>query len=281
VYNQIENDLLSSIELLSDHYVNAANMATTERTRPNQFAAQALLARTYLFEGKWSNAESAASNVITSTPQYALCSNLNQVFLKNSPEAIWQLQATVPGSNTYAGALFPFTSLPSNVSLTSDFVASFESADLRKSSWVKTITVSGSNYSFPYKYKVGQNSTIVTEYTMVLRLAEVYLIRAEARSRQSLFTLACGDINLLRNRANLASVALTTLPALVSEIERQRRSELFAEAGDRWIDLRRNSRLDAVMPLLKGSNWVMTDQLYPIPQVEIDRNHLLIQNPGY
>lgn len=281
VYKEIEEDLIKAGDLLSMGYVDANNISTTERTRPNAYAAKALLARVYLFEEKWPLADAAATAVISFSSQYALLTDINAVFLKNSQEAIWQIQSTFPGFNTYAGALYPFAGLPFNVSLTSAFFNDFDTADLRRSSWVKTVTVGGDNYFYPYKYKAGQDEPSITEYTMVLRIAELYLIRAEARCRQSLFTQANEDLNALRSRANLPSVALTSQTALLSEIEHQRRNELFAESGDRWIDLRRTGRSNDLMSISKAPDWTSTDQLYPIPQIEIDRNKNLVQNPGY
>lgn len=281
VYKQIEEDLTKAGDLLSAGYVDANNVSRTERTRPNVYASKALLARVYLFEEKWTLADAAATAVIGFSSQYALLPDINAVFLRNSQEAIWQVQSTFPGFNTYAGALYPFTGLPSNVSLTPSFVNGLDSADLRLSSWIKSITVGGDNYFYPYKYKAGQDEPSITEYTMVLRVAELYLIRAEARCRQSLFAQANADLNALRSRANLPNIALTSQAALLSEIEHQRRNELFAESGDRWIDLHRTGRLNDLMSIFKVPDWTSTDQLYPIPQVEIDRNKNLVQNPGY
>lgn len=281
VYSQIEKDLDQAVGLLSAEYKNASNKSTSERTRPNLYAAKALLARLYLFEEKWALAESAATEVINYSTQYELLSNLNSVFLKNSREAIWQIQAVVPIFNSYAGAFYPFFRRPNNVSLSPDFVSSFDTADLRFKSWINSIIVDADNYFYPFKYKAGQNQPSVTEYTMVLRLAELYLIRAEARSRQQLFTLANEDLNKIRSRAGLEDINLTTEAQLLAEVEQQRRFELFAESGDRWIDLRRTGRISDVLSISKAPNWELTDQLYPIPQVEIDRNKNLEQNPGY
>jgi starch-binding outer membrane protein, SusD/RagB family len=281
VYLQIENDLRKAIELLSDQYVNANNAVSAERTRPNRFAAKALLARILLYQHKWAEAETIATEVINTSAQYSLQNDLSKVFLKNSLETIWQIQSVIPGFNTYAGAFFPFTNLPSTVSLSPSFVNNFETADGRRTAWIKTITVSGNNYSYPYKYRVWQNAASVTEYTMVLRLAELYLMRAETRARQSLFTLANADVNAIRIRAGLAPISHVSIPDLLQEIEKQRRYELFAEAGDRWMDLRRTDGANTIIGAVKGANWSVTDQLYPIPQTEINRNNLLTQNPGY
>lgn len=281
VYRQLEVDLKEAVDLLLPGYVNPANQVTTERTRPNRFAAAALLARVYLFQGKWPEAETTATAVINETGQYALVAGLAAVFFKNSSEAIWQLEPKFVGANSYAGAMFPFTQLPSNVSIAPDLQGSFFPEDQRAVEWFRKVTVSGVDYFYAYKYRVGQNVTAISEYTTVIRLAEVYLIRAEARGRQLNFVGAADDINDIRSRAGLASISLPDLEATISELEQQRRWELFAEAGDRWTDLRRTGRLHTVMTLAKGSNWNETDQLYPIPQVDRDRNSRLSQNPGY
>ena len=281
VYNQIEKDLEQAISLLSAEYKNTAHKSTSERTRPNLYAAKALLARVYLFDEKWSMAEATASDVINYSTQYELLPDLNAVFLKNSREAIWQIQSVVPAFNSYAGAMFPFSSLPNNVSLAPGFVSSFDTTDLRLKNWIKMISISGNEYFYPYKYKAWQNQASITEYTMALRIAELYLIRAEARGRQQLFTLANEDLNKIRSRAGLEDIDLTTEAELLAEIEQQRRFELFAESGDRWIDLRRTGRISDILSIIKAPHWELTDQLYPIPQVEIDRNKNLEQNPGY
>ncbi len=64
IYNQITSDLLSAQALLSQNYLTPGGVATLERVRPNISAATALLARVYLFEGKYDSAEFESTNVI-------------------------------------------------------------------------------------------------------------------------------------------------------------------------------------------------------------------------
>lgn len=99
VYDAIIKDLTDAQADLSDAYYGP------ERTRPNKAAATALLARTYLYTEQWDKAEAEATKVIND-PQYKLLADLDAVFLKNSKEAIWQLQTvntSTRGINTWEG----------------------------------------------------------------------------------------------------------------------------------------------------------------------------------
>jgi hypothetical protein len=281
VYDQIIADLKDAQGSLAAGYVTGVNVATTERTRPNSFAATALLARAYLYANKYDLAEAQATAVINNSAQYSIVSNFANVFLKNSAEAIFQLQGVgTSNTNTYAGARFIFSTTPNLVALTPALVNSFEPGDARKTNWVGSLTVGANTYYYPYKYKIVSNATI-SEYSMVLRLAEQYLIRAEARVQNNL-PGAIGDLNVLRARASLPALSTTLSPAQVTTaIEHERQVELFTEFGHRWLDLKRTGRADAVLGQLKGANWQPTDVLYPLPLTEIQTNQNLTQNPGY
>lgn len=275
----IQEDLESAIALLSTSYLDANNGNTTERVRPNKRAAQALLGRIYLLTNQWEKAETISTEVINGN--YQLISNIDNVFLKNSTEAIWQLQSVVPSYNSYPGAQLILTTTPTVAALDTNFIKIFASTDKRKLQWTKSITVSGKTYFYPFKYKVRQNASSITEYSMVLRLAEQYLLRAEARLRQNKVTEAHQDLNMIRTRAGLTTLSGLSTPGLMDSISKERRLELFAEFGDRWLHLKRTGTADIVMPVTKGINWTSTDALYPIPQSEINRNNQLSQNPGY
>jgi hypothetical protein len=140
--------------------------------------------------------------------------------------------------------------------------------------------VGGSDYFYPYKYKRRIN-TPVDEYTIVLRLAEQYLIRSEACHKQGKFQEALGDINIIRERAGLLPLELTAEDELYKAIFQERKLELFTEFGHRWFDLKRTGLVHAVLSPIKGDNWQETDQLFPIPFAEIQLNPELTQNPGY
>jgi starch-binding outer membrane protein, SusD/RagB family len=277
VYQQIITDLLDAQSLLNTNYY------TSGKVRPNKWTAAALLARVYLYTKDYTNAEATASNVINSGI-YNLVTNLNNVFLINSAEAIWQLMPVQPApfNNTYEGFVFlpaSSTSTP-QFRLTSHLLNSFEPGDSRRTSWIGTNTVNSQVYNYPAKYKA-RNITSTNEYSVVFRLAEQYLIRAEARVQQNKIIEAVADLNTIRSRAGLANL-LTSISqsAALTAVEQERRAELFAEWGHRWFDLKRTARADAVLSSIK-TNWVSTAVLYPIPFAEIQANPNLIQNNGY
>jgi hypothetical protein len=275
VYQTLISDLIDAETLLPTTYAT-----TGEKTRPNKWAATALLARAYLYTQDWANAEARATSLI-STGGYTLTDDPNNVFLKNSTEAIWQLAPVVANVNTYVGAL----SIPSANSnplyyFTDDAPTAFEATDKRQSAWVRSYAYQGKTYNYPYKYKVKSNAT-VTEYLMMFRLAEQYLIRAEARVQQGNLTGAVADLNVLRSRAGLTALTTTLDKAtLLLAVEQERRVELIAEWGHRWFDLKRTNRANAVLGA-KKTTWKSTAALYPVPQSEGLANPNLTQNPGY
>lgn len=273
---QIISDLQRAKDLL------VADYPTNGRVRPNKWTACALLARVYLYEQKWSEAETEASLVILSG-SYSLLTNLSEVFLGNSNETIWQLMPVEPGFNvTEARYLIPTAATTSrpNFPLTSLLVNAFEANDLRKTNWVATKTVSGQLFNYPFKYKIRNIGLPVTEYYMVFRYAEQLLIRAEARAQQNKISEGLSDLNVIRTRAGLLSSSANDKTSLLNAIEQERRVELFAEWGHRWFDIKRTGKSTQVLSPLKPG-WQPTDILFPIPQSELLKNPKLTQNPGY
>ncbi|WP_316812858.1 RagB/SusD family nutrient uptake outer membrane protein [Pedobacter heparinus] len=283
VYQQIIIDLKDAQNLLSESYQAANGTVTTERKRLNKFAATAMLARIYLYTGNWINAESEATKVINYTALYG-SEPIANMFLKNSKEAIWQLARD--GGNTNDAGTFAFSTQPNSASLKPALVLSFDNADLRKANWILTRTFNSSTYYQPVKYKATALSPI-TEYSMILRLGEQYLIRAEARAHQPGKVMSANsaesDLNFIRNRAGIGNTSASNETTMLAAIEQERRFELFTELGHRWLDLKRTNRTNAVVAPLKGTNWQSTDQLYPVPQEQIQNDPAMAnqQNPGY
>ena len=218
---------------------------------------------------------------------YRLLDDLNQVFLKNSEESIWQLMTVTSSSiNTYEGNIFIPVSNNWSRYVTSELLTAFEANDKRREHWIGTYTsTDGTNTItyYPFKYKISSGTTI-TEYSMVMRLAEQYLIRAEARAQQNKVTGANSaetDVNTIRGRAGLNPTVANTKAAMLLAIEQERRVELFTEWGHRWLDLKRTNRANAVLGALSYKNWQSTDVLFPINTTEMDNNPNLTQNPGY
>jgi hypothetical protein len=277
IYQLAISDLRDAKNLLSDEY------PSSERVRPNKWAAIALLAKVYLFAKDYVNAENEATLIINNA-KYSL-SALNEVFKKNSSEAIWQLRPNDSNRNTNEGNLFILTTAPSFCTLSDDLLGSFEDGDLRMNSWVGSFEQGDNKWYFPFKYKIKTGGSPLSEYSMVLRLAEQYLIRGEARAWQDKLTDAIYDIDSIRNRAGLSLIQNTNPTIEKSDLllafEQERRVELFTEWGNRWLDLKRTGRTDDVLNPIKPS-WETTDELYPIPESEILVNvNLRPQNSGY
>jgi hypothetical protein len=276
VYDKIIQDLLQAKVLLVSGY------PTANRVRVNKHSATALLARAYLYNQDWVNAEAQASELIDNGSQYALEVDLNNSFLKESEEVIWQL--IPPYGYTYEGSIFILTAPPTGVALRNSIIEAFEPGDLRKEKWTDSImSPSGlTKWFFAYKYKIKYEDT-KTEYSVVMRLAEQFLIRAEARAMQNKLiglNSAESDINIIRARAKLDGTIASTQQELLTAIRKERMVELFIEYGHRFFDLKRWGMLDAVLDPIKP-NWDKTDALLPIPQSEILANPRLKQNPGY
>lgn len=271
---QVLADLQSAVTLLPESY------SSTEKVRANKWAAVAMLARVSLQMGQWADAALNASHVINSG-RYLPLSQPDSIFLKNSRSAI--LQIWVNDGFTFPGRTFlPVNNNSSNYPLSTDFINSFEPGDLRRAEWTGTFTYVGELYYYPYKYK---NRTATTgdagEYLMLLRIAEQYLIRAEALCRQGSVAAAVSDLNVIRQRSGLEDLpAGMSRDSCLLAIEQERRVELFTEWGDRWLSLKRNGRINTVLSVVK-TNWKASAALYPIPQQERNTNPLLTQNEGY
>ena len=282
VYAQIITDLNDAAKKLPAAYPSAGHV------RPNLYTALALMAKVNLYQNNWQAAYNEADSVIR-LGSFNLEPNLNNVFLDGSQEAIWQL----PNASQYNGTaeanyFLPYSSdqTPSYI-ITDSLLNQFETGDLRKTSWLGVNIVNGQNLYFPAKYLDRQPTSPATDY-MLLRFAEMYLIRAEAAAQLGHnLSVAVSDINTIRQRAGLTAVNLTTQTAILAAVRKERRTELFTEWGSRWFDLNRtvndpkypaNGQAPAV---LKGYSVTSGSNLYPIPQIQIQLNSHLIQNSGY
>ncbi|WP_316778600.1 RagB/SusD family nutrient uptake outer membrane protein [Pedobacter antarcticus] len=283
VYSAIINDLKAAQSSLSENY------PTSGKVRPNKWAATALLARAYLYHREYAAAEVEASTIIESGV-YGPLAGTEEVFLKDSHEAIWQLMPTIQNLvlNTTEGDLFlrdiDQGSVP-NYIITKKLLNSFEATDQRKISWINQVDVSDETYFYPFKYKDrGSFGVAPTEYYVMLRLAEQYLIRAESRVQLGKLTESMNDLNVIRNRAGLSRVqeivSAVDKDNLLSAVENENRHEFFIEWGHRWMDLKRTGRINAVMSTDKPT-WKAISANFPIPQSELNVNRKLIQNPGY
>ena len=287
VYQDIITDLKKAQSKLPADY----SVGNGQRIIPNKWAATALLARVYLYIGDWPNAEMQSTEVINNSNLFSLDTNLNNVFLINSTEAIWQLQQNNKGISynaTPEGFLIIPKKLNStfapSVYLTSQLLNAFEPYDRRRYYWVDSTLYRGVEYYFPYKYKMGAGQATpngpYSENYQVLRLAEQYLIRAEARAQKNDLSNATLDLNIIRKRAGLSDTTASAQTDLLTIIAHERQVEFFSEWGHRWLDLKRTNQATTILKPIKP-NWNVNAELYPIPIGELTTDPNLTQNNGY
>jgi len=279
IYAQMISDLNQSKLNLKTAYQGAGHV------RANSLCAEALLARISLFQKNWQAAADESAKVISSGTYNTKDVKPEDVFLAGSNESILQLWM-INGFLSDATQFIPASATTTPVYTVRDkLYQTFENADLRKSKWIGLNTVSGAGqttiYPFPAKYKARVANTAKPEFAMALRLAEQYLIRAEALARLNQVPAAVDDLNIIRSRAGLSPLDKTiSQEACLLEISVQRRIELFGEWGSRFLDLKRTGQLDETIGSLKPG-WKPTAKAFPIPQNEIIYNPKLIQNDGY
>jgi hypothetical protein len=129
---------------------------------------------------------------------------------------------------------------------------------------------------YGYKYRDITNGT---DNVIVMRLAEMYLIRAEAEAQlNGNIQVIQDDINAIRNRAGLANTTAASYGDLKNAIEQERRIE-FTFEGHRWFDLIRTGKAIETLDKVTSPNQL----LFPIPISEINANTNpgMYQNPGY
>ncbi|HWW40860.1 MULTISPECIES: RagB/SusD family nutrient uptake outer membrane protein [Pedobacter] len=283
VYRQIMSDLADARKKLTATYPSAG------RARPNLYTAIALQAKVNLYQGNWQSAYNGADSVIRLSGCSLVQTGLGKVFLTGSSEAIWQIPGAQPfGAGVADAVSFVPTSGSAfpNYLITSFLLNAFETGDQRLANWTasKVRVVNGVNQTqyYPYKYKNRLSSVTPTEDQMILRLAEMYLIRAEAAAHLNNLSQALTDVNSIRTRAGLlASTANpTSQTAVLAAVMKERQTELFCEWGNRWYDLKRTGTAAAVLGAEK-TGFSANAALYPLPQVQLQLNNLLTQNPGY
>jgi hypothetical protein len=149
--------------------------------------------------------------------------------------------------------------------------------------------IGGGSVPFAYKWK-SANGWASTNRQYLFRLGDIILLKAEALNALSRTPEAATELNKVRTRVKLPATTATTKEAMQLAIEKERRLEL-AQEGQRWDDLRRYNRAEAVMNGLQeidlrnnqrvDYNMTKDKELMPIPQQERDRNKQLSQNQGY
>lgn len=270
---QLEIDLKEAISLLEDDYRDA------ERIYPNRKVAELLLAKVYLMQQKYQQAQLLAEGILQS-PLYQFQPDLNEVFHNTGSHILWQLSPQNSGDATKEASFYYFSgAAPHAYTLTADLISSFANNDLRKQAWMTEVSFNGDSWHRPNKYK-NLSGTNTNEYSVVFRLEEVYFIFAEALAKQNRLNEASPYLNASRERAGLTALTYLSAEDFITELLAEKRREFFTESGLRFFDLKRLGRLDELKTL--KPNWEDFKSLWPLPQNELLLNaNLNPQNPGY
>jgi hypothetical protein len=312
VYAQVISDLVAAEAVLTNPGlgVNFANKA----------AAQAMLSRVYLYMKDYAKAKEWADKCITlvgpsrlsnaggyvaqwrnSTHQetlfqFTLASNAENNGVNESLQTSFTT-LTAPGGALLAtggfGDLVPTISLLNGLGITltgGNTTANFglnasiasRSSDVRNLLYEPGTTGRGASKVECTKY-IGKNGFINLDNLPVIRIAEVYLNRAEAMATPGspVFNeaAALADLNTIATNRGLTAFTLSGSP-LYEEILNQRRLELAFE-GHRFFDLKRLGRDLVKAPHYNTVAFTDIRILAPLPTSEIDGNKNMVQNAGY
>lgn len=275
IYVKVQADWEAAFNAISYDY------PSPDKTRLNKSAVSLLLARLYLYQKKWTEAKHYAEMAIQNSSG-SLETDINKVFLKDSKSTVWQFAPVDTGYNTMEGQFYIFTALPpSTVVLSESILNSFDSQDLRKAVWTKTLSNTSMSYTHPFKYKQNTKTATSLEYSVVLRIEEAYLIIAESLNELNDVNGALTNLNRIRNRAGLSSISGISQSQFRNVLEEERNHEFFTEFGHRFFDLKRWGKLNNVIGIKKPL-WQSYMETLPLPERELLANPLLKpQNDGY
>lgn len=263
-YDQVLADLTQAENLLPED--------ATTRNRAQKSTARALRARLHLYRKEWADAEAYATQVIDN-PKYALVTPYKTFFTApfGTTESVFELTFSANDRNTFWNLWYPssgggqFTLKPS-----AQFVTKITDPNIGGS---RSALVAG---TAPNVYGVLYNTSATsTDPAYVIRIAELYLIRAEARAQQGKLDEALADLNVIRARAGVPASTAQTQEGLLLAIEEENSLE-FAFEAHRWFDLVRTRRTGAVLGITNENFW-----LFPIPYSDVLSDPDVVQNPGY
>jgi len=290
VLTQAASDIRTAANLLEGN----ANANTGPR-RATAAAAFGLLSRVELYRQNWGKADSAATaalNLTSASVVDARSGDLQAAWEASSyPGSVFELAMTTGtdgdatnsneslqsltdgGRNNGTGA-FAYEVLPSP-----DVRSTFASNDARQALFAPDSL--GNTYLEKYTGTLGN----FTDRIPLLRAAELYLNRAEARYQMGDETDARSDLNYIRERRELSALTGTSGQALLDSILVERRREFLFE-GKRFFTLKRYGmdipkpqRTDSVIEYSGGTESYKV--LAPIPTGEVQSNPAIEQNPGY
>jgi hypothetical protein len=283
VYSQIVKDLDLALANLPLPTTEKTNTVPMVNGMAGYYSALALKARVALYMKDYPAAMACADSVIKSG-LYGLAGSYPEIFDPSSPyssESIFELDFTSQDANSLAFWFFyddfggRYEYAP-----TAELIAAYEESGNDDRLWVNTYHYVDTAYGIDL-YMATKYVDIATgsDNVIILRLAEMYLIRAEANingiSYSDPMDEPIYDLNSIRNRAGADPYPNNHVVTL-DDILKERRLE-FAFEGHRWFDLVRTGKVQDFVPTVTSQNqW-----LWPVPQREREVNPNLEQNTGY
>ena len=290
-YNLIVSDLQQALL----KFTNNQALAGPTYSYFNTISTKAILAKVALQKRDWNLAKTLSNEVISGSG-IVLMSNSNYVSQWEKPtlpvdEVILEFSASFDssGSITRTVAQFYNYTVASNGTTYGNYVASedlyslFDANDVRRNCFINpvlSVKIAPNvfqNQTFHFTKKFQNNPG-----TLALRLSEMYLIAAEAEARLGNTTEALSKLNVIRQRAGIASIITT--PNLLDAVLLERRKELCFE-GSYFFDLARFNknceRNQGCFATVCNLNYPNNKFVLPIPQATIDVNQNMIQNEGY
>lgn len=263
-YDQVLADLTQAEQLLPED--------NTTRNRAQKSTARALRARLHLYRKQWADAETYASQVISNT-KYTLVKPYKTFFTApfGSSESVFELTFSANDKNSFWSTWYPSSQGGSFTLKPSEAIVAKLSNPLVGGT--RNSLIAGTS---PNVYGILYNTVgVSTDPAYVIRIAELYLIRAEARAQLGKLEDAAADLNAVRDRAGLLPATATTQAALLQAIEDENCVE-FAFEAHRWFDLVRTGRAGDVLGITNPDRY-----LFPIPLSDIQSDPDVEQNHGY
>ena len=194
-YAQVIDDLEQAIDLLP---------VSTNRIRFTKTSARALLARVMLYTGNWSRAATLAGEVIADNITLATNAEYTTIWANGyrTKEYVLRFDSEQFVQNTLSTEWSPANVVPA-LSLSQDIAQLYSETDIRKALIIEDSQ--GNLLTGKYPFTVNRANDIP-----VFRLAEAYLIRAEAYARLDRPELARADLNIIRKRADPAAPDVTS-----------------------------------------------------------------------
>ncbi|UIR55681.1 RagB/SusD family nutrient uptake outer membrane protein [Sphingobacterium sp. SRCM116780] len=268
-------------------------------TQVSSTTASAFLAKVYLYAGNFSAAQSEALKVMNNTDSYGLEGNFKDIFLKRfeSKETLFSPFANGDTEKHPSMSRIQLTLYSNDLEqLANNQVAGGGSLSGNGSgydprfSYAYAVNSKGPQFNgkYPYFDRDFSNTFPISGLTTYqLRMAEIYLIHAEAKARlatgNTADTEAIADVNAIRLRAGgLSPIAPANKAALLVAIRQEKLLELFGENGEPWFDIVRFDRLgDLNAATVKSTISNANKFIMPLAKTVLLGNNKLIQNPGY